>query len=278
MATAADIHLTGIAWKAGRRPEPGAGFPFDVPTIRAIDVIRLTAPVTFFVGENGSGKSTLLEAIALAVNLPTVGARDLARDPTLDAQRRLAESLRLQWKRRATRGLFLRAEDFFGFVQRLTTERFELLSRIAELEVEYREQGRSAYALGLAQGPLRAALADMETRYGVDLDTNSHGQSFLKLFQDRFVPRGLYLLDEPEAALSPQSQLALLAMLMDMCAAGAQFIIATHAPILLGCPDAQILSFDEAPPAAVSYESLAHVTLTRDFLNDRERYIRRLRP
>lgn len=270
------LHLAEIEWKSAR-PPVDEGFPFDVPSIRTLRKLELRAPVTFFVGENGSGKSTLLEAIALAANLPTVGARDLPRDPSLVAQRRLAAALRLRWTHRTARGFFLRAEDFFGYVQRLAEERTELEGRLRELEDDYRGQDRSDYALRLAQGPARASLGDMTARYGTAPDANSHGQSFLQLFRARFVPGGLYLLDEPEAALSPQSQLALLAMLLEMTAAGSQFIIATHAPILLGFEPADILSFDELPPARVAYESLPHVTLTRDFLNDRTRYLRQLR-
>jgi predicted ATPase len=270
------LHLAEICWKS-RQPPSGAGFPFDVPAIRALTTLELRAPVTFFVGENGTGKSTLLEVIALAANLPTVGARDLPRDPTLAAQRRLAASLRLRWAHRTSRGFFLRAEDFFGYVQRLAAERSELEQRLAELEDEYRRQDRSQLGLTLAQGPVRASLGEMTSRYGVELDSNSHGQSFLQLFQARVVPGGLYLLDEPEAALSPQSQLGLLAMLLDSTAGGSQFLIATHAPILLGFEGADILSFDELPPTRVPYESLSHVTLTRDFLNDRTRYLRELR-
>ena len=116
----------------------------------------------------------------------------------------------------------------------------------------------------------------MEVRYGVDLDANSHGQSFLKLFQSRFVPGGLYLLDEPEAPLSPQSQLAFLAMLKDMVAQESQFIIATHSPIILAFPEATIYSFDAIPVRCVAYESLEHVSLTRDFLASPERFLRHL--
>jgi predicted ATPase len=116
----------------------------------------------------------------------------------------------------------------------------------------------------------------MERRYGVDLDANSHGQSFLRLFQSRFVPEGLYLLDEPEAPLSPQSQLALMAMMSDMIAKRGQFIIATHSPILLGFPGARIYSFDAPPVSEVEYASLEHVALTREFLNAPERFLRHL--
>src|SRR5205823_5632817 len=151
-----------------------------------------------------------------------------------------------------------------------------LLGRLRELEEEYRAQDRSAHALGLAQGPMRASLADMERRYGVNLDENSHGQSFLKLFQSRFVPGGLFLLDEPEAPLSPQSQLALLAMISDMVKQDAQFIIATHSPILLGASGAVIYNCDRAPIQRAEYDELDHVAITRDFLNNRDRYLRHL--
>ncbi len=249
-------------------------FPFSVPVIRTLDRLRFDTAVTFFVGENGSGKSTLLEGIAAAAKLPAIGSADLDADATLDAQRELAGALKLVWSRKTARGFFLRAEDFFGFAKRLSAMRSEFLQRIAELEVEY--EGRSAYAKGLAMGPAHASLAEMERRYGVDLDANSHGQSFLRLFQSRVVPDGLYLLDEPEAPLSPQSQLGLMAMMQDMLAEGAQFVIATHSPILLAYPGATIYSFDAAPASVVPYAELDHVVLTREFLNAPERYLRAL--
>ena len=261
-----------------RRGGAAAGqdrFPFSVPVIRALDTLRVDSPVTFFVGENGSGKSTLLEAIASAARLPAVGSADLPDDASLAAQRELATALRLVWSRRTPRGFFLRAEDFFGFAKRVSAMRAELLQRLADLEVEYAD--RSAWAKGLAMGPAHTSLAELERRYGVDLDANSHGQSFLRLFRSRFVPGGLYLLDEPEAPLSPQSQLALMTMMQDMLREDAQFIIATHSPILLAYPGARIYSFDSAPAEEVAYEALEHVRLTRDFLNAPERYLRAIR-
>lgn len=266
------IHLASVRRRAGEDD----AFPFTVPAIRTLDALPLTQPVTFFVGENGSGKSTLLEGIAAAAKLPAVGSADVPRDDTLAAQRRLGKSLQLSWSKKATRGFFLRAEDFFGFTKRLARERAELLQQMKDTREQYRAQDRSLYAEGLAQGPLRASLAAMEQRYGVDLDANSHGQSFLKLFQSRFVPGGLYLLDEPEAPLSPQSQLALLAMIGDMVAQDAQFIIATHSPMLLAFPGGQIYSFDAIPVREVSYEELDHVRITRDFLNAPDRYLRQI--
>ncbi len=267
------VHLRSVGRKAAAHD---GVFPFTVPAIASLGELDVAAPVTFFVGENGSGKSTLLEGIAMAAGLPAVGGADLARDSTLTAQGRLGRALRLVWTKRAVRGFFLRAEDFFGFTKRLAQERADLLQQVAETEREYRSADRSEKALSLAQGPIKSSLADMERRYGVDLDANSHGQSFLKLFRSRFVPGGLFLLDEPEAPLSPQSQLALLVLLDDMVAQQGQFIIATHSPILLAFPGARIYSFDTPPVRAVAYEALDHVALTRDFLNDPGQYLRRL--
>ena len=250
-------------------------FPFSVPVIRTLERLAFPGAVTFFVGENGSGKSTLLEGIASAAKLPAMGSADLGDDATLGAQRALGLALRLVWNRRSGRRFFLRAEDFFGFAKRISAMRAEFQQRLADLEVEYAD--RSAWAKGLAMGPARASLAELESRYGVDLDANSHGQSFLRLFQSRFVPGGLYLLDEPEAPLSPQSQLALMLMMQDMIAQDAQFIIATHSPMLLAFPGATIYSFDQVPAGAVPYEELEHVVLTRAFLASPERYLRALR-
>lgn len=257
-----------------RAASEDAGFPFSVPAIRSLGSLDLDAPVTFFVGENGSGKSTLMEAIAIAARLPTVGSAQPEHDWTLDAQRRLARALSLVWRRRTHRGFFLRAEDFFGFAKSLAELRSEMQRQLAGIAEEYRE--RSSYARGLAELPMRRSLAEMEARYGIDLDANSHGESFLRLFRSRFVPDGLYLLDEPEAALSPRSQLALLAMLGEMVGQGSQFIVATHSPLLLSYPGARIFSFDETPVALVEYDRLEHVALTREFLADPHRFLRHL--
>jgi len=266
------MFLREIRRRAGNQDE--TRFPFSVPTIRGLDALRVDAPVTFFVGENGSGKSTLLEAIALAARLPAVGSADLKQDASLESQRFLAQALRLVWSRHTSRGFFLRAEDFFGFAKRISSMRSEFLAQLAELEGTYAD--RSAHAKALAMLPAKRSLVELEQRYGVDLDANSHGQSFLRLFNSRFVPGGIYLLDEPEAPLSPQSQLALLAMMQDMIAQDAQFIVATHSPMLLAYPGAKIYSFDRVPVTETPYAELEHVVLMKEFLNAPERYIRAL--
>jgi predicted ATPase len=251
-------------------------FPFTVPTIAQLDTLDLDTPVTCFVGENGSGKSTLLEGIAIAAGLPSVGSADRAQDdPTLVDQQWLAKALKLTWRSRSYRGFFLRAEDFFGFQLQLIGERAAFEAELRRIEVEYED--RSDHAKTLAMGPMRASLADMEKRYGADPDARSHGEAFLNFFQQRLVPRGLYLMDEPEAALSPQRQLSLLALMFDLVEEGAQFIVATHSPLLLAYPGARIYSFDSTPIEPIAWDETDHVRLTRDFLANPERFLRALR-
>ena len=265
-------HLRSVELRAVP-PADAERFPFSVPIIRTLPRLALSEGVTFLVGENGSGKSTLLEGIAAAAGLPAVASTAIDRDETLDAQRALGRVLKLVWARRTYRGFFLRAEDFFGFTKQVSKMRAEFLAELAAIDA-YTD--RSAYAKSLAKMPAAKSLADMERRYGVNLDENSHGQSFLKLFRSRFVPGGLYLLDEPEAPLSPQSQLALIAMIGDMLGEDAQFVIATHSPILLGFPGARIYSCDRVPIESVPYEQLDHVVITREFLNAPSRMLKEL--
>lgn len=259
-------------------PRGGAAtrFPFSVPAIAGLETLDFDAPVTCFVGENGSGKSTLLEALAIAAGLPAAGKAGRAEDDdSLTAQRELARALRLSWAQRSFRGFFMRAEDYFGFQQKLQRDRQEFEATLMRMEEDFADS--SAKAKELAMGPVKASLREMEIRYGADPDARSHGEAFLGFFQQRLVPRGLYLLDEPEAALSPQRQLTLLAMMFDLIADGAQFIIATHSPLLLAFPGARIYSFDDASITDVPWDQTDHVRLTRDFLANPERYLRNLR-
>lgn len=225
-------------------------------------------------GENGTGKSTLLEAIAAAVSSPTVGAESVLTDATLQHTRDLAKQLKLAWGKRTHRGFFLRSEDFFNFTKAISQMRSEMLARLHKIDEEYVD--RSEYARSFFKMPFHKSLHEMKERYGENLDANSHGESFLTLFQSRFVPNGLYLLDEPETPLSPMKQLALLSMLKNMVTQGAQFIIATHSPIIMAFPDATIFSFDELPVRTVYYDDLAHVTLTKAFLSDPQQFLRHL--
>lgn len=268
-----DLLLRSVAL----RPFPDdqlAQFPFNIPAFAGLDEVHFSQPVTCLVGENGSGKSTFLEALALAARAYAVGSEDLARDETLTAVRTLANHFKMVWRARTRDGFFLRAEDFFGYIKRLAQMEAALLDDIHRVDVEY--EGRSDYARGLARMPYVRELEAMRAQYGRHLNNFSHGESFLELFQSRFRPNSLYLLDEPEAPLSPMRQLTLLSLMKEMVGQGCQFVVATHSPILLAFPGAEILSFDERPLAPVAYDSLEHVAIMRTFLQNPDAYLRHL--
>jgi predicted ATPase len=240
-----------------------------------VRTIALAPEATILVGDNGTGKSTLLESIAIAAELPTVGRFDRAADdPSLTGLVPLADRLRLDWTTRRRRGLFLRAEDFFGYVQtqrRLDREARREAARLAEENAHLPEA-----ELARIQGPWLGPVAAHARRYDGDLDARSHGEAFLSFFRSRLTGPGLYLLDEPEAALSPVRQLALLVLLRDAAARGAQFLVATHAPILAALPGARVLELTEHGLAETDWRDLAHVDLLRSFLNEPDAYLRAL--
>jgi len=150
----------------------------------------------------------------------------------------------------------------------------EFQQELNNVKHEYKD--RSTYAATLASLPYKSELAAIQRRYGDGLDQRSHGESFMTLFQSRFVPDGLYLLDEPEAALSPTRQLTFISALKQMVQENSQFIIATHSPIILAFPDAQILHFHEGKIQEAQYNQLEHVNLIRDFLDNPESFLRHL--
>jgi predicted ATPase len=256
------IHLRSV-----RIRNPDAlpdGHPFELPIIRTLDELEMTAPVAFLVGENGSGKSTLLEAIAASANLPTIGSVAIERDDTLTAAQSLGRQLVLSWSSRNHRGFYMRSEDFFGFG--LSTQR-----TIAELDeiVATLEPGSHAHASVMAQ---RNAL---HRKYG-NLNERSHGEGFFQVFAERFTPGGIYLMDEPEVALSPQRLIALLLLMKEVVAQDAQFIIATHSPMLMAYPGAQILHLSDGGIREQAWDEVEHVQMTRDFLTDPDLFLRHL--
>ncbi|MBI1793033.1 MAG: AAA family ATPase [Chloroflexi bacterium] len=267
------IHLKSLSVREFNERD-AAAFPFYLDVVKSLREIEFSSPVTFFVGENGSGKSTLMETLACAVNSVTVGSESVKTDKTLAAVRKLSMYFRLSWQKRTHKGFFLRAEDFFGYAKKMRQTQEELQQELDNVESEY--QGRSKLAADLARMPYANELGAIQRRYGDGLDTHSHGESFMALFQTRFVPNGLYLLDEPEAALSPTRQLTFIAALKQMVEQNSQFIIATHSPIILAFPEATILSFDGGKIRAVKYEQLEHVNLTRDFLASPDSFLRHL--
>ncbi|MEX2536885.1 MAG: AAA family ATPase [Trueperaceae bacterium] len=256
-------------------PPAGPAFPFSLPLLRGTRSIALDRPVTILVGENGSGKSTLLEAIALACELPVVGSVELSgSDPSLAPVTPLADALKLSWTQRTRRGLFLRAEDYFGYVKSQNQMKSEMRASLERLRRE--NPGMPDLELRRISSPFAGSLAATEDRYGGDLDERSHGESFLALFKGRLTGAGLYLLDEPEAALSPLRQLAFMALVKDALARGAQFLIATHAPMLMAFPDARLYEVRGDEIKAAQFDELEHVRTMRDFLDAPEAFVRYL--
>lgn len=215
-------------------------YPFNIRAFsQGIDLPFRTS-VTFFVGENGSGKSTLLEALAGCCGFsPEGGNHDPHREAFADRSD-LAQALRLSWSPKVTDGFFMRAESFYNFAT-------------------YIDEVSNLRAYG-----------------GKPLNQQSHGESFLALFGNRF-EHGLYILDEPEAALSPQRQLSFLKIIHDLATSGhAQFLISTHSPIILGYPSAILYSLDGDTIREIAYRETEHYIVTRDFLNAPERFFKHL--
>ncbi len=248
-----------------------AEYPFSVPSIASLERITFHREVTFFAGENGTGKSTLLEGIAAGAKSITVRGRDAATEASLQRSSALAEFLRFEWARRTGAGFFLRAEDFFDY----TKEAAGLVNEMADLASDFEER-LDGYGRDLAMGAVLGQRQALVRRYGEDLNRRSHGESFLHFFGARFTRPGLYLLDEPDTALSPQSILALLAMMKHMVSEGSQFIIATHSAMLMAFPRAAILSFDAAPIKEVAFDDVQQIRLLREFLGRPDAFLRQL--
>ena len=222
-------------------------YPFCLPAVRTLDAMEMHPKVTFLVGENGSGKSTLMEAIAVATGYNAEGGTRNFSFGTRRSHSVLHEYLRIaRGFKRPRDGFFLRAESFFN----VATE----IERLDE-ESGFGPPVINAYG-------------------GRSLHEQSHGESFLALMMHRFGGNGLYLLDEPEAALSPQRQLAVLSRIHDLVEDGSQFIIATHSPILMAYPNAWIYTCSPDGVARIDYQDTEHFRVTRDFLASPERMLR----
>lgn len=218
-------------------------YPFNIPAVRYLSKVKELAfskPVTFFVGENGTGKSTLLEAIAVALGFnPEGGSRDFffsTRDTHSDLSQHISIIKRLSPKD----GFFLRAESFYN-------------------TASYLEDNSTMIRYG-----------------GVSFHEQSHGESFFALVENRFEGEGIYLLDEPEAALSPQRLMSLLILIDKLVKKNSQFIIATHSPIVMAYPNAEILQFTDDGIESVTYKETEHYQITKQFIDRPEQMIKYL--
>jgi predicted ATPase len=236
------MHLKSVTLHPSKYPVKDH-YPFNVPVFQQTKRIAFNAPVTLFVGENGSGKSTLLQAISHVCGIHIWRESERSRFNHNPYENKFSDYLTIEWKDGKVPGSFFGSDIFHHFTQILD-------------EWATADPGQLTYFGGKS------------------LMTQSHGESFMSFFRSRYQIKGLYLLDEPETALSPRSQLALLELLMTSGAGHAQFIIATHSPILLACPHAVIYSFDYSPIQEVRYEETEHYQIYRDFLEKRANYLK----
>lgn len=218
----------------------------NISSFQTLFSISLDNPVTFFVGENGSGKSTLLEAIAVNYGFNPEGGSKNYNFSTKNTHSAFSDMITLtKAPKKAKDGFFLRAESFYNtatYMEEIDTELFS-----------------PSYLDSFFEGK--------------SLHDQSHGESFISMVNNRFWGNGLYILDEPEAALSPSRQLTLISHIGRLVKANSQFIIATHSPILLAFPNALIYSFDDGKITKTNYKNTSHYQITRDFLNNPSRML-----
>jgi len=239
------MHLKQVNFFPEKYPT-GDRYPFNLDIFRQTRMISVDAPVTFFVGENGTGKSTLLQAITRRCNIFIWRGDRRARLDYNPYEEELYRGIDVVWTKNTVPGSFFASEIFKNFSQ--------ILEEWATTDPEV-----------------------LNYFGGKSLMIQSHGQSLMSFFNARFKIKGLYLLDEPETALSPGKQIELLKLLKDMSQAGhAQFIIATHSPILLACPGAAIYRFDKAPLEQVEYEETEHFQVYKSFMMDPSRYLKEI--
>ncbi len=228
-----------------RKNASNEAFPFFLPLFSKNLKIEFNKPITFILGDNGAGKSTLLESLAYNIGFNILGGNKnhLYSDNANFDNIKLADSMKLSWRLQTTKGFFFRAESFFNFTD-----------YIEDMAVENGKSMFSSYG-------------------GKSLKKQSHGESFLSLFKNKF-REGLFILDEPEAALSAERQLSLITLLNDLVKHNnCQFIIATHSPILITCPNSEVYDIEENNLTKKSYQETKQFQLYKNFINSPERYL-----
>ena len=236
------FHVREVRFEADRYPDTDQ-YPFNLPLARDTACLTLGSPITLFAGENGTGKSTLLRAICRACGIHIWEGERRRRYSKSPWEDNLHNFMTISWVNGSVPGSFFSSDIFRNFAEALD-------------EFAVNDPGMLKY-FG-----------------GTSLMNQSHGQSLLSYFSSRYAIRGLYLLDEPETALSPASQVKLVGIITSAAARGdAQFIIASHSPIILACPGATIYSFDDVPVREVHYEDTDYYRVYREFMEDREKFL-----
>jgi len=239
-------------------------FPWTLPLIKNLDELEFEKNISFFVGENGSGKSTLLEGIAAYTEVPLAGSFRLEDDESLASANELANYLSIRYAEKTYHGFFIRAEDFIGFSRKIKKDIQDLDKEIQEVKDNF-----TGGDINLTIGTIEGEKNQLIKRYSTNLEAMSHGEGFLKFFTSRITAKGLYLIDEPEAALSPARQLSLLSLIIEKVkTTGAHFIIATHSPIIMSVPDSEVFHFQDGKISKIDYKETEHYQLTKAILDN----------
>jgi predicted ATPase len=246
-------------------------FPFNIPAVQFAKNIILDSRISIFVGDNGSGKSTLLEAIAYNIGLPLIGGH-IKENPGFEAAVLLQPFLEIEWKRETRQGFFFRAEDFSDFINSVERERIKITGDLSELKGNVDD----AIIKKMSES-MNYSLREMRKDYGENMQAFSHGEAYLKILQTRIGNKGVYILDEPEAALSPLKQLSLMSLILEVLKnKNTQFVIATHSPILMGFPEAILYEIQETGMQKVNFTETDHYRITKTFLDNPAQYLRYL--
>ncbi len=252
-------------------PERSHPFPYDIPAVRFAKDIGIDAPVTCFVGENGMGKSTLLEVLAFRLQLPHMDGGGYS-GRGFEAARKLLPFLEIEYALRRTVGFFFRAEDFGDLLNSVDRQDQRLHAQLEDLHGDV-----PAHIIEDMKDSANHQLRRVRKDYGQELQGFSHGEAYMHILQQQVRGPGIYLLDEPEAALSPARQLALLHFMQQhLRTHRSQFIIATHAPVIMAFPDAFLYEIEPDGMERKPLEELEHYSFTKAFLNAPERFLRHL--
>lgn len=246
-------------------------FPYNILAVRFAKKIVIDNPVNIFIGDNGSGKSTLLETLALKLNLPLISGH-IGNNESFEAANLLQPYLEIAWNNNTYQGFFFRAEDFSHFIYQVERQQTSVNSFLGEMRGEVKEDVLKSMGEGM-----NYQLQKMKKDYGENMNAFSHGEAYLKILQTRINGKGIYILDEPEAALSPLKQLSLISLIMEVTKNyKSQFIIATHSPVIMGIPGAFLYEIKEDGMYKTDFRDTEHYTITRSFLENPDQFLRHL--
>ncbi len=246
-------------------------YPYNVPAIKFAKNLDLSSKINFFVGDNGTGKSTLLETLAFRLQLPHMDGSDYSKK-SFEAAIKLSSELQVEFKILRTKGFFFRAEDFGDYLNSVNREDARLHNNLKSLEGNVPD-----HIIEEMKENANSQIYHMRKNYGQELDAFSHGEAYLKIIHEKIRKPGIYLLDEPEAALSPAKQLALIYQISEHLKEHlSQFFIATHSPILMAIPEGNIFEITDTGMEKTALEDTEHYRITKGFLNNPEMYLRHL--